>query len=157
MGGFLKQLCVLQTHDELEFFPLHALYFRFILLLLVGFSLQFFFNLCPSAVLPRKLIQLTLVASLLFLLLHKGFNGLGLLFLLSPLHFQPLTHSRFVLLGLDGRFLDLDACCCFGLSDNLFLLLFELSVHLGAHVYVLLLLGCSCLLLLIDFNISLSL
>ena len=126
-------------------------------MLLICLPLQFLFDLSASTICSRKLVKLTLVAGFFFLLRNHHFDVVGLLLFLSALHIKSFSSSLFILLGFQSSIPDLVVWSHLRLCNHVFLFFLELPIHCSFHLYVHVSLLMSCLLLLVDINVSLAL
>jgi len=155
--SLFQQLCVLQTHDQLELLLLHALDFTFVHLLLVSFSLQSFFNLGACTVLLFNQIHLALVESFILLLADHLLHPLSLLLLVSSLDLKFLLLLHLVLLGLVSSANGLMVAGLLVLLDTVELVHLDLSVVTSLLLLLNLLLHRALLFGLLVLNVSLSL
>ena len=138
MSSLLEDLRVLESVDQLEFFLLHFLDLHFVHLLLVSFSLQFFFDLGADSILLCDLFDFALALSILLLVTDHQLDLLG---------FGLLSGFLLLVLALNGFFFQLGlVSLATGRIDGIHLLL---TGCLGLLLLLLVVHNSLCLLLLL--------
>lgn len=157
MCGLFKQLCILESINELKLFTLHSSHICLILGLFVGLASQFFFELLPCAILPLNELLLSLLGGLLLLLLDHVLHVASTLLLCRPLLLVHLASGLFLHLGVESSLLLALHGCHLAILDSFGRLLLVLTIHLAPHRLIHRLLTEALLFGLLVLDVSLSL
>ena len=131
MGLLLNQLCVLETHDQLEFLLLHTGNLRLVKVLLILLANEALLNLGASAILFFDEVHLALGHGLLLLHLDHVLDLLGTVNLTVFIVVPLLPDHLLFTLGLHRLLLCLQVSHLLVLVDLLIVLLLDIQVHLG--------------------------
>jgi len=157
MGLLLNQLCVLETHDQLEFLLLHTGNLRLVKVLLILLANEALLNLGASAILFFDEVHLALGHGLLLLHLDHVLDLLGTVNLTVFIVVPLLPDHLLFTLGLHRLLLCLQVSHLLVLVDLLIVLLLDIQVHLGLLTLLLHLLLLSHQLLLLQFHVATTL
>lgn len=157
MGSLFENFCILESINQLKLFTLHACHVCLILSLFIGLSIQFFFELLPSAILPLHELPLTLSSGYLFLLLNHGLHSLSTLLLCILLLLVHLPCRLLLHLGVQCSLLLALLGSHLAIFDSLIRLLLVLTIYLAFHSLFHLLLAKAILLGLLVLDVPLPL
>lgn len=131
MSLLLDQLGVLESHDQLELFLLHAADLLLIHLLFVRLSSQLLFNLSARSLLSVDEIHLALGGSLVLLHFNHRLDLLGTLLLVTTVDLMLLSVHFFVSFGFHGFLFRFEVSHLFVLLNSVVVLLFDTQMVLG--------------------------